>query len=693
MKAVRRLARERREASPKVQIPRETDTPSLGGSEDSDHDEAAQSFHGRRASDHVLPVVGRRDSRAGGVDMFNMQRRRSSHHAMLPHDMQRRRSSHQNSGLSAQSPGSRRRNSVMTEAMNVMRQKAFQDCAIAYQEKELGLLQHAFDTQDADKSKTLDMAELRNCLVFIGLGGKNEPERQEIRDILWSLDQLQFRFEDFSNVIVPKVRETLFSLRKPWFAEFFTNIDSYGRRYLSIDDTLNAFRRLGTQVSADVRDDVVRGFMYQENAELLHGGTSDPCLDVDAFARFVWILQEHTERDKHDQFKNIVQMYSISRELQVQFQHDLVDLYAQFHEWEPVSGKYGASSGMLSEHQAITVFRECGYMPKTKLRQDKVVTMVKELKGSDGTLAFPEFLTIIHRLREQDRERLHRILESRSNWAQGMLTLTDIHDALPECGLIPRTNGERAEVKSLLQEFDVEGQNLLSREESVMAIQQLARKFRLIQHEQERRYVISAGWTEGHFAEFRQAFWNFDEDMSEVLECDELVKAVELLRGSYWQSCANMNMLLVALGIDPSKEIQVNFLMFLRMLKMLDESESRRQQGAALGFSQDRTDSLHSLFQTLEPESDGTVSRALFEQLLTGTSSGISKIQHDDLIRMVKQEQLQVEFNSFLRIMKVLDGFLEQMDEGIDDVIADMQQWADRNNASADRTMSAPLSP
>merc|ERR1712176_344886 len=197
-----------------------------------------------------------------------------------------------------------------------------------------------------------------------------------------------------------------------------------------------------------------------------------------------------------------------------------------------------------------------------------------------------------------------------------------------------------------------------------------------MQHERERQYVVSAGWSEGHFAEFRKAFWSFDEDFSEVLERDELMKAVELLRGSYWQSMSNMNLMLVALGIDPTKEIHVNFLMFLRMLKMLDESESRRQQGQLLGFSQERTDTLYTVFQALEPESDGTVGRPLLEHIFCQVLHYLPKLHMEDFMRMLLQEPLQVEFNSFLRLMKAIDSFQEV---DFDACLQDMFSWA--NNA------------
>merc|ERR1719162_1314436 len=168
-------------------------------------------------------------------------------------------------------------------------------------------------------------------------------------------------------------------------------------------------------------------------------------------------------------------------------------------------------------------------MPKTSFRQRKTVELVQDATRA-GTVGFLEFLNIMQKLREYDRERLRRMCGTRSNWAAGTLTLADVYEVWLLCGLAPKTNEEKHEVLAIIEEFDEEGLGVLSCEECLKVLQQLDRKFRLMQRERERQYVVSAGWSESSFAEFRETFWSFDEDMSEVLERDELMKAVETIR-------------------------------------------------------------------------------------------------------------------------------------------------------------------
>lgn len=562
------------------------------------------------------------------------------------------------SPLSPNSPISLRhkRQQEMSDKMGAIREKAFKDQAAHHHERELHVLQEAFNAHDIDQNHALDHGEIRHCLATLGVQGRNEPERQEIRQILWKMDKLLFDFKDLSEFILPEVRAGLKNMRQPRFLELFASVDRQGRCALSIEETLDALRRLGMIIREDIRDRVVHTFMYEAHHEWVHS-TSEPILGPPEFVSFVSILVEQTDRDKAELFRTISGKYGFSSEMEKAWQHDLVDFYCQFHEYDPASAKYGSSTGRLEEQQFMAVVRESGYMPKTRARQTGLTHSFQDLQRGDHTIGFDAFLSIMQKLRDHDRERLWRVLETRLR--DGLITHAELFDVLPDCGITCRNVDEEHEVRAMMEEHDVDGLGVYSGEECVPLLQVMSRKMRMIQHECERQYVMSAGWSIQHFVEFRHAFQHFDEDMSEYLDCDELMKAVELLRGSYWQSQQNIDLMFVALGIDTSQEIKVNFLTFLRMMKMLDESETRRQQGAIMGFSRDKTDMLYSIFQALEPERDGTLSRRLLEQVIVGLSGSLTQTQLQDIMRMLSQDPQHIEFRSFLRVMKSLDGVMD----------------------------------
>jgi len=545
-------------------------------------------------------------------------------------------------------------------------------------EREMIALLEAFVRHDGDHSGTLDQPELRFCLAELGLQGSNSVERARIRAIIWDIVELQICFRDFVDKVVPPARQALRELRKPKLELFFDEVNTHHAGEVSVEDVVHALRRHGTIASDGVRDDAIRIFACEAGrkpAERKHD-----MLNREAFVRFVSVFQECNDRAHLDQFYQIAKRFDMSDEEQELWKHDLVSFYDMFHEYDPCGGKFGSATGLLTAQQVGTVVRESGYMPKTSSGQQKTFAMIKENVSEEGTIAFPVFLQIMEMLRELDREWLRKVFQ-RYGWAGlGIMPLSKVYDALVAAGISPKTYDEKFEVVSLVEACDDDGSKSVSCDEFIALCQSIGTKLRCMLRERERQYVLSAGWSEQLFIELREAFQVFDEDMSEVLEWEELMKALDLLKGQFQQSTTNMSSMFIACGIDPSKDVQVTFMTFLRMLKMLDESENRRQQGANMGFSRDLTDKLYGAFQSLENENSreavSTVSKSDMEQVLTDISRTLPKVQMmmGELSRSLKSEPMKVEFGGFLRIMRIIESNVESVDQ-LDAVVHEILQW------------------
>lgn len=48
--------------------------------------------------------------------------------------------------------------------------------------------------------------------------------------------------------------------------------------------------------------------------------------------------------------------------------------------------------------------------------------------------------------------------------------------------------------------------------------------------------LTNGAWTDYDYIDFKKAFHRYDEDMSDVLEREELVQAMDLLRGNVWRA-------------------------------------------------------------------------------------------------------------------------------------------------------------
>jgi len=527
---------------------------------------------------------------------------------------------------------------------------------------------------DEDNDETLGQGEMLDCLQEVGLRCRTEKERQTVHKIIWDIDELYVSFEFFKQNVITNISSSLAELRLSKYQVLFRELDLSGNGFVSIEEICEKLRRSALHVSNEVlRDSLLAYSRARGRGETLPAGFKKTVLNLENFVLFVNILCERYERDYMMQWHRLSQRFGLPAQEKESWKHDLVSMHSMFHDYDPCSGKYGSASGALREAQAIKVIRESGYMPKLRPKQTALTATVHEKLGPDGTLGFKEFLQIMHQLRELDRERLRRAFDIRCGVANGTLPQHEATTLLEDCGCVPRTADEKAELEAILVDIDDEGAEVLSSEDFVSLCQRMTAQMRVFQHERERQFILGAGWSEKGFAEFHHAFNVFDEDMSEVLERDELMKAVELLKGQYWQSSGNMNMMLMALGIDPHRDINVNFLTFLRMLKMLDESETRRQQGEAVGYKRDITDLLFTSYQALEPLSEG-LTKATFQNALMVGCRNYKGAQLQESLNQLQSEPAQVEFTSFLRVIKVLEALIEN---DFDEFIADVQGWED----------------
>jgi Ca2+-binding EF-hand superfamily protein len=554
-----------------------------------------------------------------------------------------------------------------------------------FERRENTVLLSIFAKHDGDRSDSLDHGELLTCLRDVGLRWRTEKERAAVRHIIWDFSKLHASFDELVNQIIPAVRRVYDELRRPRRLEIFHEVDAYGKGLVTVGETLDALRRFGIFASDEVCRDALYAFTQQRaRADGLPQGFKKAVLDEEGFISFVAILQERTERDTIVQLYRIAQRHGLSNEERDSWQFELVNLNKMFHEYDPCSGKYGSATGLLSEQQFFTVLRESGYMPKSRPKQQMLGELINKVQHTSGTFGFHDFLRVMTVLREFDRERLRKMFDTRCGVPNGTLNRTDIGHLLEDCGIVPKSADERAECEALLEDIDDEGSGRAEVEEFVMLCQRMNAQLRILQHERERAYVLAAGWTEHHFHEFRNAFQAFDEDMSEILERDELMKAVDLLKDRYWQSSGNMNQILVVLGIDSSKEVfgvpedvKVNFLTFLRMLKMLDDGENRRQQGASLGFTRERTDYFYGVYQQMDADSctHAGLKRDVLEKAVQTTcrTHGTKKPAQLEIMLQISVEPTFVPFAGFLRIMKCIEGVV--VDSDLEEVFKDMIRW------------------
>jgi len=482
---------------------------------------------------------------------------------------------------------------------------------------------------------------------------------------------LQFTLEQYCNEVVPTIRQKLIELRRPNLLKLFKKLDTYERGKLSVSEILRALLLNGLEIFEEALKAALKGFAQKtgRSEKLLSVGLG--LMDEEDFVDFVCLQQELVEQERISKFQDLVTRLSLSEEEQEVWKHDLVSWHMRFHEYNPSRGYWGHVSGFVHEQQVLLLLRDSGLLPKSQPKIFQMKAMLQSMLRGDGTLSFHDFLKMVSHLKELEKDKLGKIVDDTDQ--NCCVPAKEVSTFFRACGFLSKAQSERMEVQDLLDQGDGRGSKFLGRGAIIELCIRLHTLLKVTALERERQYVLNAGgWTEHDYIEFKRAFHRFDEDMSDVLEREELVQAMDLLRGSAWRALSSVNLMLAACGVDSEKEVKVNLMSFLRLLKLVDEVETRHNLGISMGFSSERTDGLYSAFQALDPEGHGSVPKStLAKALRRATAKWCNETQLGEALGLLGSHSAPVVFQGFLKVVKALENVVEgDMEECLDDISA-----------------------
>lgn len=520
----------------------------------------------------------------------------------------------------------------------------------------LALLRTAFSRYDIKKTGAVDQATLLNCLVEVGLKPRSEEERAIVRVSMMKLEKLECTLEDFTKV-ASLVQKRLGELRRPKAVSIFQEASTANQQAVPIKDLLEALRARGLFFDEDLTAEALTTLAEQtgRSAKIFRSKTA--ALDVDGFVQLATILQELVDRESIRKFRELSLQLGLADEEQERWRCDLVAVHEVFHKYDKAS--HGTSKDALALRQVINVLRECGFMPKSAQRQAALRAHIAQVESPGGLLSFKDFLAVLLPIRDADRERIRKVLDSRG---KHVVPTNEVLDVLLMHNLAPQAFLRQPLATDLLHESDSRGSGFFSRDEIVLLSQKVSLTARVIQAEKERQFFLSTGWTERHYLELRTVFQVFDEDFNEYLDHKELLKVVLMLKGrAINEGILHLESVLADLGIDTSREVKVNFFTFVQILKAIDDSETRHHITAFVGLSRETVDRLLDSFRNREPEHEGCVARETVAKILAKVMRdhvAMPKIR-EIMGHILGSNSLPVRFPQFLLVVRSLKMFAD----------------------------------
>mmetsp|Transcript_43639 Transcript_43639/g.100673 ORF Transcript_43639/g.100673 Transcript_43639/m.100673 type:complete len:849 (+) Transcript_43639:118-2664(+) len=457
-----------------------------------------------------------------------------------------------------------------TMMMDVLETKVLPDAgerAKSSLDKDTASFHRVFDHYDRGSTGYIDQAELRNVLKELGLHGRTDAERVLIRQVLWRAPDLKVSYAEFTDKIVPDVRQRLLGLRQEHMRDIFEEVceDMSGR--LSLNDVAYVLRCCAVFPSEETILDALADTDQKtyESVRTL-GGTwlrDKPVLLFDKFCQILDLVQEREERENLETFKQLAIQYGIAESAQEGWRPMLAEL-------QKAHGEAVKAAGLSEVPQVIALLRKMALVPRTKGISGTLpltIRSIERISSSEG-MSLGGLVRVVNKLWEDERQLIDGIFSKHDTAGKGSLTLTEMLLALADYGVEKRNDDEGDFIVRCLEEFDDVGAKEVEKEDFGACCHHVTWRLSWRRHEKVKREALEFGWTEDQFDDAQAAFMAIDEDMSEYLDREEIFKALAMINPGVRMDAFSV---FPAIGLNPSAaDLQIHFGEFLKLMMHLD---------------------------------------------------------------------------------------------------------------------------
>lgn len=468
---------------------------------------------------------------------------------------------------------------------------------------EKDVLQTAFSRYDVDGSGTLDVRELKGALEELGIRGQTEAEKKEILMLCHEVAILgDVDFHHFCLELVPQVRARVAELNRSRLFDQFCSCDADGSGFLSKEECLKVVEDLLNIGSMNVKDvatlldcfsKLVKdsliptnpkhrkislsamkedGQAEEEAQPIIRRKEVEMGIDFDSFQNLVERTREKFEQIQRDRLWTIMQSTSLDQDALRKMQHDIIPLYECFQRFDD------DDSGELDRAEVRKIFQEFGCYNGGE-EEEKLIDKLIERVSKDGndSVNFDEFLHLVKQLREEmklrRREEVWAIFRSYDKDNSGQLSMAEVSMLFTDMGLLPKCQVGQDEIKRLLEESDDDGSGELNFEEFQHLVELVTEKLRALTRVRELELGIDLGYTKKQIIDFRDAFWQLDDEGTGALGIVDLRRIMTMLR----VRISGDELRDLFAEVDNDESGCIDFSEFLRLMHMLEEQRQEQE--------------------------------------------------------------------------------------------------------------------
>eukprot|EP00929_Paragymnodinium_shiwhaense_P108366 TRINITY_DN74687_c0_g1_i1.p1 TRINITY_DN74687_c0_g1~~TRINITY_DN74687_c0_g1_i1.p1 ORF type:complete len:894 (-),score=176.62 TRINITY_DN74687_c0_g1_i1:177-2858(-) len=491
-------------------------------------------------------------------------------------------------------------------------------------EEEQDILRRCFN-MDQNMTAYLNTEQLEACLFELGVRGRNDQETTDIRDSC--AEHKNADVECMVCMLLPAVRRRLGDVMRPQLLEafekatvkadteslnFFSDPEllkrSFGQKEQSRTLDMQEVQKLveslacSTMSSTEAREALREAFKILsdilEMMRIEHETTPPSTQSTSqgySFSRMASasITECFTEEGTRLNFAATEIMFQKCQEMQARIMGRKVKLIREQAQaaldeaaWElmerHVEPLYQVfklfdsdNSGALDGEEVRGLLQEFGFL-SGKPDEDAVVhAVVNTCDGEDGEWNFSTFICKFHEMREELKKRRHdftmMLFSKFDKDGDGELSMVEVSNMLAEMGLSPTTTSEQNEIRHLVDLADGDGSGYITYKECQHLAQLVMERMRGMARAREMDVGVRLGFTPQRIREFRDAFWQLDDQGSGNLDIHGLRRAMRLLKQRI--NGDQLRSLFAKVDIDGNGF--VDFCEFLKLMACMDEAESR----------------------------------------------------------------------------------------------------------------------
>eukprot|EP00931_Biecheleriopsis_adriatica_P049452 TRINITY_DN28608_c0_g1_i1.p1 TRINITY_DN28608_c0_g1~~TRINITY_DN28608_c0_g1_i1.p1 ORF type:complete len:801 (+),score=156.25 TRINITY_DN28608_c0_g1_i1:136-2538(+) len=435
----------------------------------------------------------------------------------------------------------------------------------AIPETEVASMFALFNHYDFDSSGALDIDEVRNVLLDIGLQPINRDEKADVAECLTEMQNRVGQDLDFEQFIelLKTVRDRLRQAQSLQCMHFFHEADADQNERLDLPETIYILEhKLGLTPHSQEESNEIGNLFKESDSD------SDGFLDLEEFQTFIQKVRSKMLMMRRKEEMTIAKWFDLDPEILHEFRSDLPMLWKVFKQYS-----FGFTDKGVHKDYTLALLVDTGIctMDSEDPTFETISDAVEEFSRTYND--FTSVLALIREARKRARasneEELTMQFQTYDRDKSGALSNSEIYQILEDFKMLPRNREEQHEVGRVLDMIDQDGSGYFELDEFHEFFRKMTAQVRQTERRRELRATSDMGISDDRYAHIRRIFISLkpnDEGMvQQICVIQWMARLRELLIPD--KEIEEDDLRVYTRQVQQAPEVPIDFLQYVGVVK------------------------------------------------------------------------------------------------------------------------------